>query len=108
MMVKKSLIFFLGFFWCLLVFAELPYGQNPDQADFSQEVPEGMEIVNVTAGHRLFVPKGAKIKKIGAQIIVESDTEYMSRRFEENEQRFQKIEDLLEALRIQIERETKE
>jgi hypothetical protein len=98
MMVKKFFLFFGVFFWCFAVFAQLPYGQNPELFNITQEIPEGMEIVNVTAGHRLFVPKGAKIKRIGAQIIVENDTEYMSRRFEENEQRFIGIEERLETL----------
>ncbi len=108
MMVKKAFVFFWVLLCCLSVFAQLPYGQNPEPFNMTQEIPQGMEIVNITAGHRLFVPKGAKIKKIGAQIIVENDTEYMSRRFEENEQRFIEIEARLETLIEQIANITKE
>ena len=64
------------------------YGQSA----FNREVPQGMEAVQIGGSGWLIVPKGAKTRKVGAQIIVEGSKEYMSRRFFEVEERLGKIE----------------
>lgn len=82
-------IFALLFFCPCLVFAQ--EGNKP-------EVPEGMEAVTIGGSAQLIIPKGAKTRKVGAQIIVEGTKEYMSRRFEEMEARFAKLEATLDEL----------
>lgn len=62
------------------------------------KVPEGMEAVTIGGSAQLIIPKGAKTRKVGAQIIVEGTKEYMSRRFEEMEARFAKLEATLDEL----------
>ena len=79
---------------------EAPLETYPYEAG---EVPPGMEVIAVTGGYKLIVPKGSKIKKVGAQIIVEGQREYLSRRLEEMENRFLKIEETLESLKKEVE-----
>ena len=61
-------------------------------AESVQKVPEGMEAIQLGGSAELIVPKGAKTRKVGAQIIVEGTKEYMSRRFSEMEARLASIE----------------
>lgn len=68
-----------------------------------QNVPAGMEVIELNGSGQIIVPKGAKTRKVGAQIFVEGTKEYMSRRFEEMDERFAKIEKALEDLRKEIE-----
>ena len=76
-------------FLCLIVlFPVIVFGQN----EVNQPIPEGMEAIRIGGSGWLIVPKGAKTRKVGAQIIVEGTKEYMSRRFEEIDQRFEELE----------------
>ena len=73
------------------------------QTKVNQEVPEGMEAVQIGGSGWLIIPKGAKTHKVGAQIIVEGVKEYMSRRFEDTDTRLEKIEKSLADLSQEIE-----
>ncbi len=57
----------------------------------------------MTGSASLIVPKGAKTRKVGAQIIVEGTKEYMSRRFFEMDAQLKKIEARQTELEKEIE-----
>lgn len=64
-----------------------------------QEVPAWMELISDGgAKGKYLIPKGAKVRQVGSQVIIETPSEYMARRFYEMEQRLKKIEDKQEAL----------
>lgn len=87
MMIQKKIRIFISVF--MLSFPALSaYAQST----FNREIPEGMEAVQIGGSGWLIVPAGAKTRKVGAQIIVEGSKEYMSRRFLEMNERFQKME----------------
>ena len=54
-----------------------------DNTPTPKEIPVGMEEVRLGSGATLIVPKGAKIREVGSQVIVEGTKEYMSRKFSE-------------------------
>ena len=64
--------------------------------DKKEEIPAGMEIIQVGDGQRLYVPKGTKTRKVGAQLILEDNSEYVAKRFSE-------IEDYIKTLQANIE-----
>lgn len=64
--------------------------------DKKEEITAGMEIIQVGDGQRLCVPKGTKTKKIGAQLILEDNSEYVAKKFSE-------IEDDVKELRAKVE-----
>ena len=80
--------------WVIFVFV---------QNDSNLNIPQGMEAITVGGSGKVVVPKGAKAKKIGAQVIVEGTKEFMARKFDEMEQRFAKIEADQENLKKQLE-----
>jgi hypothetical protein len=66
-------------------------------------IPEGMEAIPIGGGGgQLIVPKGAKTRQVGAQIIVEGTKEYMSRMVFEMDQRLTKIEKSQEDLKKEV------
>ncbi len=76
---KFCLWFFAFLLFSMPVFAQDQVTTTADDAS----IPVGMESVQVSGGYRLLIPQGAKIRRVGAQIIVEDDREYLSRRFYE-------------------------
>lgn len=75
---------------------------NPPETILS-DVPVGMEAIQITNGYRIIAPEGAKIKRVGAQIIVEGDKEYYSRRFHELTQEIKSLKESSSVLKNQIE-----
>ena len=71
-------------------------------AQTKRQIPKGMEVIKMGGSAEIIVPKGAKTRKVGAQIIVEGTKEYVARRFEEMEERFTAIEQNQEVLRNEI------
>lgn len=71
--------------------------------DKKEEIPAGMEIIQVGDGQRLYVPKGTKTKRIGAQLILEDNSEYVAKRFSEIEEDIKKLRAEVEAQAIEIE-----
>jgi hypothetical protein len=61
-----------------------------------------MEELQITPGHKLFVPQGAKINRVGAHITVEEDQEYFSRRFYEITQQIQALTEQIKMLQAQV------
>lgn len=66
------------------------------------KIPEGMEAIQIGGSAKLIVPKGAKTRKVGAQIIVEGTKEYMARRFAELDKRITELEKREELLKKEI------
>ena len=99
----KFLKVVIGIFGVIFIvsvsFAQYDHNSDPKK---DNDVPEGMEVIQVTGGYKLIVPKGAKIKKIGAQIIVEGTREYMSRRFTDMENRLAKLEKAQDDLKTAV------
>ena len=93
-MRKLNIIIFVFtfFFSGSVVFAQSETNQEIPKTKSNQPIPEGMEAVQIGGSAQLIVPKGAKTRKVGAQIIVEGTKEYMSRRFFEMEKRLAEIE----------------
>ena len=73
------------------------------QEEKKEEVPPGMELLEMGAA-RVVVPVGTKVRRIGSLIILENDSEYMSRKFLEMEERLAEIEANEEELKQEIER----
>lgn len=90
----------LGFLLVFLFVNAAVYAQE-DKPNI--EIPEGMEAVQIGGSGWLIVPKGAKTRKVGSQIIVEGVKEYMSRRFEETDNRLKNIETMLADLTKEVE-----
>jgi len=66
-----------------------------------EEVPPGMELLEMGAA-RVVVPKGTKVRKVGSLVILENNSEYMARKFEE-------VEGLIAGLKEKAEKlETKD
>lgn len=97
-MTRLGLSIIAVLFCSSFVFAQ----QDPSANVQGGDVPEGMEVVNVTGGYRLIVPEGAKTRRVGAQIIVEGDKEYYSRRFHELAQEIADLKAQLEKLQQQV------
>jgi hypothetical protein len=69
------------------------------QGGTAPEVPVGMEVIYLGAGGgQVIVPKGAKTRQVGAQLIVEGTKEYMSRMVHEMGLRMTTIEERLDGL----------
>ena len=93
----KVLSFFLIFMCCsVAVFAVK-----------TQDIPPWMEDIEKSGRGTYLVPKGAKRKVIGSQVIVEAPNEYVARRLYEMEgylrRRFQKIEERQEKFQEELE-----
>ena len=69
----------------------------------SDRIPKGMEAIKLGGSGEWIIPKGAKVRKVGAQLIVEGTKEYVSRRFEEMEERFAAVEKNQEMLQEEVE-----
>lgn len=99
MMFKAAIgAFFISAFCALGLRAQEPIQPVTDE----NNTPVGMEAGQVTPGYRLLVPKGAKIWRAGAQILVEGDKEYLSRRFFELSQEISDLKDQVKALQTQV------
>lgn len=72
--------------------------------DKKEEIPAGMEIIQVGDGQRLYVPKGTKTKRVGAQLILEDNSEYTAKKFSELEDDIKELQAKVEAQALEIER----
>lgn len=77
------------------------------EGDGKKDVPPWMEDIKGEGGSTYWIPKGAKRKTIGAQVIVETPNEYVARRLYEMEkyleERFEKIRERQDSLRKELE-----
>ncbi|MDD3374371.1 MAG: hypothetical protein PHY73_01435 [Candidatus Omnitrophica bacterium] len=101
MRIFKLFLFF--FFLIPLICFGFEEDLNPKEANL-KDVPLGMEAVEITDGSRVVVPMGAKVEKVGAQIIVEKDAEYFSRRFYEIMQEIESLKESVLVLQGQVEK----
>jgi hypothetical protein len=90
-------VVFLVFFFVFISIIPL-YAQETDK----QEIPPGMERLEMGAA-RVVVPIGTKVRKVGSLIILEDDSEYMSRRFLEMEERLAELEAKEAELKKEVE-----
>lgn len=84
-----------------LLIANISTKANDDNLN-QQEPPGGMEIITVGGGQQLILPKGTKMRKVGAQLIIEDNAEYVSERIWNLEKRVKKLEASSEELKKQI------
>ena len=93
----KNIAFFI------LIFIFLSIISVYAQEDEKEEAPPGMELLEMGAA-KVVVPIGTKVRKVGSLIILENDSEYMSRRFLEMEKRLAELETKEEELKKEVER----
>ncbi|MDD5466098.1 MAG: hypothetical protein PHP73_07175 [Candidatus Omnitrophica bacterium] len=84
-----------------LLVTNTPAKANNDNSN-QQKPPSGMEIITVGDGQQLILPKGTKMRKIGAQLIIEDNAEYVSERIWDLEKRIKRLESANEELKKQI------
>ncbi|MBN1405378.1 MAG: hypothetical protein JW946_02540 [Candidatus Omnitrophica bacterium] len=82
----------------LIIFTAVSFAQEND----SEEASSGMEIIQVGNGQKLFVPKGTKIRRVGAQLILEDNAEYVATRISGLEARIEKLEAQGEELKQNV------
>lgn len=69
-----------------------------------QDPPKGMEITNVgPAGQQLILPKGTKMHKVGAQLLIEDNAQYIATRIWNLEKRMKELELTNEEIKKQLE-----
>jgi len=73
------------------------YAQEVDK----EEIPPGMERLDLGAA-KVVVPIGTRVRKVGSLIILENDSEYMSRRFLEIQERLAELEAKEEELKKEV------
>lgn len=71
--------------------------------DKKEEIPAGMEIIQVGDGQKLYLPKGTKTKRLGAQLILEDNSEYVAKKLSEIESDIKALQTKIEAQKIEIE-----
>lgn len=98
--MKKILIFLLLSYF---IFSTVKvFAREKGLGVTRQELPTGMENIKIGDGQVLFVPKGTRVRRVGAQIIVEDNAEYAVERFITLEERVKKIETAQEELKETI------
>jgi hypothetical protein len=95
--VRKSALLFLI---PLFIFYALP---GIAKEDNKEEIPAGMEMIQVGDGQRLYLPKGTKTKRVGAQLILEDNSEYVAKKFSEIEIDIKALQAKIEAQALEIE-----
>lgn len=74
-----------------------------NDTDLNQkEPPSGMETIYVGNGQQLFLPKGTKVHKAGAQLFIEDNAEYMADRMWNLEKRMKKLETANEEFKKEL------
>ena len=86
----------------LSISASHALAQEEANGETKQKIPEGMEEIQIGGSAKLIIPKGAKVTKVGAQLIVEGTKEYMARKVSEMEERLAAIEKNQEDLKNEI------
>ncbi len=76
----------------LFILIAVPWVFAQTQSANAPKIPEGMEEIQLGGSAKLIVPKGAKTRKVGAQVIVEGTKEFMSRKIYELNARLEKLE----------------
>ena len=67
--------------------------QAEDNNSTPQDPPKGMEIINIgPAGQQLVLPQGTKMRKVGAQLMIEDNAQYIATRIWNLEKRMKELE----------------
>lgn len=96
-MRKSAFLFLIPFF----IFCTLPGIAKEGK---KEEIPAGMEMIQVGDGQRLYLPKGTKTKRVGAQLILEDNSEYVAKKFSEIEIDIKALQVKIEEQKTEIER----
>jgi len=96
----EKIIIILSFIFIL--FAGPVYGAEEDKNNVDVVVPPGMETIK-EGDVNLVVYKGGRMRKEDDVMIPETADEYASRKFEETDDRFKKIEKELETQKKELE-----
>ena len=96
-MEKKLFFIFVVLFITSAAFAQF-------EAAKDNETSEGMEFIQVSDGHKVIVPKGVKIQKNGSHLTVEDPTSYIIDKLIIINERLDKLEENLDALKKQVEK----
>lgn len=91
----------LAFLFLILLFIFYAF-YSIAKEDKKEEIPAGMEIIQVGDGQRLYVPKGTKTKRIGAQLILEDNSEYTAKKFSEIEDDIKELQAKIEEQNLEI------
>jgi len=73
------------------------------QAEDKSEIPPGMEILKV-GETKILIPKGTKITKKAAQLVLEPPEQFWSRRVEEMEEEIARLKEETERMKADIEK----
>jgi len=95
----QKIIVILSFISILLISTAYGEEKRPDSGDII--IPPGMEIIK-EGDVNLVVYKGSRLRKQGDVIIPEPPDEYVSRKFEDTDDRFKKVEKKLETQKKEI------
>lgn len=95
--MKKSAFLFLIPIFIFYAFYSIA------KEDRKEEIPAGMEIIQVGDGQRLYLPKGTKTKRVGAQLILEDNSEYVAKKLSEIEADIKALQAKIEEQKIEIE-----
>lgn len=87
--MKKYSIFILAI--AILMVAGIALAQQDH--DDNEDVPDGMEVIQVSDGYRMIVLKGAKVEQVGAQIKVEDPGVYFMKKLRVIEDQIKEIEE---------------
>lgn len=95
--MRKSAFLFLIALFIFYAFSGIA------KEDKKEEIPAGMEMIQVGDGQKLYVPKGTKTKRVGAQLILEDNSEYTAKKFSEIESVIKTLQARIEEQKIEIE-----
>lgn len=73
------------------------------QAEDEPEIPPGMEVLKV-GETKILIPKGTKITKKAAQLVLEPPEQFWSRRVEEMEEEIARLKEETEKMKADIEK----
>lgn len=87
-------------FACIL-FTDPAYCEEQSSDNGGVGIPPGMEMIK-EGDVNVVVPKGGRLRKQDSVMLIETADEYASRKFEDADGRFEKIEKELEACKKEI------
>lgn len=96
--MRKAGIFIL---MLVLVFSAI-FVAAPEDKNKKEEVPVGMERLEIRKGLEIIVPEGTKMRKQANIFMLEGVNEYVARKFHELRKRIGKLEFSVEELKKEI------
>jgi len=105
----KLVEYMKNIFIAILLFAVLWFAPSVIAQDDDHSVERiassepGMEIVQIGGGQQLFLPEGTKLRRVGAQLIIEDNAQYMAERLLALDERIKELEARENDLRDKLE-----